>query len=92
MTLIFVVFVLISGLVFCLCESFICWYYSIAGIDLVFLCTQKFMKMASEKQTSSIQKKLEKVSLNERSDSGITLMVPEQDQALNDSDIETAVS
>ena len=48
--------------------------------------------MASEKQTSSLQKKLEKISLNERSDSGITLMVPEQDPGLNDSDIETAVS
>ena len=48
--------------------------------------------MTTEKKTSSIQKKLEKVSLNDRSDSGITLMVPEHDTALNDSDIETAVS
>ena len=47
--------------------------------------------MSSAKQ-ADIQKKLEKVSLNERSDSGITLAVPELNPDLNDSDFETAVS
>ena len=47
--------------------------------------------MNLEKQVASVQKQLEKAALNERSDSGITLSVSEQ-EGCSDSDVETVVS
>lgn len=47
--------------------------------------------MNLEKDLNVVQKRLEKAALNERSDSGITLSVSEQ-EGCSDSDLETLVN